>query len=307
MSERPAPRASVLVSTRGRPEQVVECARGILATTRDDFELLVVDQSLPEDAAKAKAAVGDDPRLRWIETRSQGLSVSRNIGLFEARAPLIIFTDDDCRVEPDWVPTMIEAFAADPQLGLLFGAVLLRPEDRAAGYAAEFEPPLRATFQGEFPDIRAPWGVGANMAIRRAVFDKVGTFDEVLGAGAPLHAGEETDLTIRALSAGFKLVHTPQVRVLHLGIRQGADAARILRGYGIGLGATLGKHVRLGTAGAAAMLARLVKKQGTRSVRNLVQGQRHPGFGLLAAVLLGASRAYQFPLDRARSVLLPRP
>jgi hypothetical protein len=75
-----------------------------------------------------------------------------------------------------------------------------------------------------------------------------------------------------------------------------------MRSYGIGLGATLGKHVRLGTPGAAKLLAHWVAVQGGRSVRNAIAGQRHPGFGLMASVILGACKAYVRPLDRGRAV-----
>src|SRR6185436_11713332 len=118
-------------------------------------------------------------------------------------------------------------------------------EDRASGYAAEFEPVARTEYIGHVPDISEQWGVGANMAFRRKVFDLVGTFDELLGAGAQFHAGEETDLTIRAFSRGLKAAFTPDAQVLHLGTRTGAEAARLMRGYGIGLGAALAKHRRL--------------------------------------------------------------
>jgi GT2 family glycosyltransferase len=299
------PSISVLVSTRDRPEHVVACARAILATPDSDFELVVVDQSSAPAAEAAQREVGADARLRWVTSNTRGLSASRNVGLKATRAPLIAFTDDDCRVGPEWVGSMRRAFERDPSVAGLFGAVLLRPEDRASGYAAEFEPPRRVEFQCEYPDIRAPWGVGANMAFRRNVFGVVGEFDVVLGAGAPLFAGEETDLTIRALSAGFKIVQTPDISLLHLGIRQGAEAGRIMRNYGVGLGAVLGKHARLGTRGAAGLLARLIEHHSRRSVGNLLKGQRHPGFGLAAAIVLGASRAYGYRLDAARGVFEP--
>ncbi len=281
------------------------CVRAILATPDSDFELVVVDQSPAQVTEAAQREIGEDARLRWVPSATRGLSVSRNVGLQATRAPLIAFTDDDCRVGPEWIPGVRRAFLEDPSVCALFGSVLLRPEDRASGYAAEFEPARRVEFHCEYPDIRGAWGVGANMAFRRKVFDVVGEFDVVLGAGAPLFAGEETDLTIRALNAGFKVVHTPELSLLHLGIRQGADAGRIMRNYGIGLGAVLAKHARLGTRGAAAMLARLVEHHGRRSFGNLLKGQRHPGFGLAAAILLGASRAYGYRLDAARGVFEP--
>jgi GT2 family glycosyltransferase len=300
-----SPSISVLVSTRDRPEQIAECVRAILASPDDDFELVVVDQSPPQAVEAARRAVPEDARLRWIASDTRGLSASRNVGLRETRAPIIAFTDDDCRVGPDWVGAMRRAFEADQSMGVLFGAVLLRPEDRASGYAAEFEPSRRVEFHCEYPDIRGAWGVGANMAFRRKVFDIVGEFDTVLGAGAPLFAGEETDLTIRALGAGFKIVQTPDISLLHLGIRQGADAGRIIRNYGVGLGAVLGKHARLRTRGAAGLLARLVEHHSRRSFGNLLRGERHPGFGLAAAIVLGASRAYAYRLDHARGVFDP--
>jgi len=233
-----------------------------------------------------------------VATDTRGLSASRNIGISATRAPVVAFTDDDCRVPSDWVAGVRTAFAADDDLALLFGAVLLRPEDRAKGYAAEFEPTETRGFQNTLPDARSAWGVGANMAFRRTVFDQIGVFDRMLGAGSPFHAAEEIDLTIRALARGFKMVHTPSISVLHLGIREGAAASRLMRGYGVGLGATLAKNIRLGTPGAASLLAHWLAFHGCRSIRNAIQGHKRPGFGLVAAVLWGAWRSFEMRIDK---------
>jgi GT2 family glycosyltransferase len=296
------PKVSVIVSTRNRPDDAVACVKTILANQYPAFELLVIDQSPQAEQQRAAAAVGPDQRLRWISTATRGLSVSRNLAVAAARAPILAFTDDDCRVSETWVADTTAEFDADPELALLFGRVVLLPEDRARGYAAEFEPEQRHELRGALPEPHHAWGVGANMAFRRAVFDKVGVFDTVLGAGAPFFAGEELDLTLRALAAGFKLAHTPSTSVVHLGVREGAEAGRLLRGYGIGLGATLGKHLRLGTHGAARLLAGWLALHGRRVVGNALRGDRHPGFGLVAAVLLGVGRSYRQGLDRGRSL-----
>ncbi len=295
-----APRLSVLVSTLNRAEHVAACVKSILANPGQDFELIVVDQSDPETRRRAQAAVGDDPRLRWIGSDTRGLSVSRNLGVAAVRAPLVAFTDDDCRVEPNWIEGVLSLFDRDPSIGLVFGSVLLRPEDRVKGYAAEFEPPTDREFQYALPDVDSRWGVGANMAMRRGVFDRVGLFDPLLGAGAKYHAGEEIDLTLRALVAGYKVLHTPAIAVLHLGIREGAEASRLMRGYGIGLGATLAKHVRLGSPGAARLLTAWLSLHGKRSIRNALRGKKNPGFGLVLAVVWGASRSYEQGINRSR-------
>jgi GT2 family glycosyltransferase len=298
----PAPAVSVVVCTVDRYDHLLGCLRSILDNPGSDFELLVVDQNAPEIHQRAIAAVGPDPRLRWIWSGARGLSRARNRALEDARAPVLAFTDDDCRVPVDWVERIGTAFRADPELSLLFGATLLRPEDWARGWGAEFEPVSARELRHTLPDGRSRWGVGANMAIHRRVFERVGGFDVTLGAGAPLRAGEEIDLTIRAIRAGLKVLQTPDVSVLHLGVREGAEAGRLMRGYGIGLGATFGKHVRLHTPGAKWLLAHWLAIQGGRSVRRALAGDPHPGFGLMVAVALGACKAYTRPLDHGHAV-----
>jgi len=295
-------RVSVIVSTRNRSDQVAECVRSILANQDADFELVVVDQSDAPASQLAIAAIGSDPRLRWVATDTRGLSASRNIGISVTSSPLIAFTDDDCRVPPDWVSRLRAAFVADAELSLLFGRVILRSEHRVKGYAAQFEPTETREFQRALPDGRSRWGIGANMSIRRTVFDRIGMFDPVLGAGAPFFAAEEIDFTIRALVGGFKVLHTPSIAVIHLGVRHGAAASHLMRRYGVGLGAALAKHIRLGTPGAGRLLAKWLASNGRRSIRNAIHGHRHPGFGLVAAVLWGACRSFGTGIDKTRCV-----
>ncbi len=298
------PSISVLVSTRNRPEQVATCVRHVLANSDVDFELIVVDQSPGEQCERARRAVGSDVRVRWMESSTRGLSVSRNVGLSFARAPLIVFTDDDCEVPTNWLASIQREFQTDKRIDMLFGAVALPPGMGAAGYAAQFEPEVRAEFSGSIPDIRREWGIGANMAFQRRVFDEAGGFDELLGAGTELCAGEETDLMIRALARDFKAVFTPDVRVVHRGVRYGSDAARLVRGYGTGFGAALAKHRRLGTRDAGHLLLHALKHHSVRNVRNLLHGDPHPGFGLTAAFLLGALRSHRLGIDRERSLFI---
>ncbi len=151
------PNISVLVSTRNRPEQVATCVRHVLANSDVDFELIVVDQSPGEQCEWTRRAVGSDVRVRWIESSTQGLSISRNVGLSFARAPLIVFTDDDCEVPTSWLASIQREFQADERIDMLFGAVALPAGTGAAGYAAQFEPEVRAEFSGSIPDIRAEW------------------------------------------------------------------------------------------------------------------------------------------------------
>jgi GT2 family glycosyltransferase len=278
---------SVVVATRNRPEHIAGCVASILANDEIPFELLVIDQSDTGPSRDVVSQAGPDPRLRWIRTDSRGLSIGRNTGVALARAPIVVFTDDDCRVPSDWLRSIVSMFASDSELSLLFGAVRVRPEDRSKGFAASFMPTGVRELRGSIVDMRSPWGIGANMAIRRDAFVAIGTFDPVLGAGTDFHAGEEFDLRMRALAAGLKVVETPQVAVLHLGLRKGKEAARLIRGYGVGIGAAFLKHARLRTPRALRVLSEWFALHAWRSTVKALHGHPTPGFGLLAGVIWG--------------------
>jgi hypothetical protein len=172
--------------------------------------------------------------------------------------------------------------------------------DGRSKYAASFEPSARQ-HQDAFPGPGDSWGIGANMACRRATFAKIGLFDPLLGPGATFPAAEEYDLAIRALAAGMKVVNAAEVSVLHLGVREGAVAAALVRGYGVAIGAALAKHVRLRTSGSG-LLADWVAFHGSRALRNVVTGRRPTNLRFVGSIVAGAVRSWQYPIDAQRVV-----
>src|SRR5450432_1946305 len=117
------PAVSAIVSTRNRADHILPCVRAILANPGSDFELIVVDQSDKNDTQKALEPVSGDSRFRYVSTRTRGLSRSRNVAIAESKAPILAFTDDDCRPPPNWIATVQKVFAAYPHVALAFGTV----------------------------------------------------------------------------------------------------------------------------------------------------------------------------------------
>jgi glycosyltransferase involved in cell wall biosynthesis len=292
---------SVSVPTRNRPRHIEACVRSVLAN-REEFELIVVDQSDTDASQRALEAFAGDPRLRYVKSETRGVSRSRNIGIEMARGSVIAFTDDDCRVAEDWVATHRRLFESDPDAAVVFGRVVV-PDgvDGRSSYAAMFEPSVRE-YRNAFPAVHVQWGIGANMAIRRSVFERVGAFDPFLGPGAPFPAAEEYDLTIRVLASGMKVVNAYEARVLHLGVREQAAARALIQGYGEAIGAALTKHVRLGTKHGARLLASWIAFHGARALRNAVTGQRPTNLRFVGGLLTGVVSSLRQPLDVAHSV-----
>jgi GT2 family glycosyltransferase len=274
----------------------------ILARPGDDFELIVVDQSDGDATREALAQFQGDSRLRYVRTDTRGVSRGRNLGIESARAAIIAFTDDDCRVEGDWLNRIAEVFESNPDAALLYGRVRVPPHvDGRKLWAASFEP-ARREYHHCFPDPEEQWGIGANMAGRRSAFDKIGVFDPLLGSGAKFNGAEDYDLAIRALAAGLKVLAVGEAAVLHLGVREGTVASSLLRRYGMGIGAALGKHVRLGTKDSARLATSWVATHGKTAAFNALAGRRPTNIAFVGSVIYGIVRALAHPVDRSQGI-----
>lgn len=295
-----APFISAVVPTRNRPDQAAACARTILENP-GEFELLVIDQSDDEATERALAPLRSDDRLRHVRTSTRGASQARNVGVGESSAPIIAFTDDDCRVASDWIRQVATLFERDADASIVFGRVSVPEELRGRGFAADFEPSDRE-YRDHLPPPQVAWGIGANMSVRRQVFEQLGAFDPLLGPGAYFRAGEESDLLIRAIAAGYKIVNASEIAVLHLGVREGDEASKLMRGYGWAMGATFTKHLRLGTRESRELFLSWLAHFGGRGLRNALTGKRPTGLGLVGGMLAGACASLGHPLDRARGI-----
>ena len=77
---------------------------------------------------------------------------------------------------------------------------------------------------------------GANIAFRRSVLDKIGGFDPLFGTGS-LFSAEDLDAAARANLLGWRGAYRPEVVVSHHHGRKAADIPRLVKAYGIGIGA----------------------------------------------------------------------
>jgi hypothetical protein len=147
-------------------------------------------------------------------------------------------------------------------------------------------------------------GIGASLAIRRSTFEKLHGFDEQLGAGTALAAGEDTDMAIRALISGDAVHETPAAVVTHHGFRPWNEGHVVIQGYMRGLGAVHVKMLRLGRARAARPLLALAWRWLARGpVVDL--NHRPPRLSRLRAYLAGSWHAWGLPVDRATGWYVP--
>ena len=208
------PRISVVVPTRDRPGRLAACLAALERQTAPHLEIVVVDDA-SRDARAVADAVAAAPRARLVRGAGHGPAAARNAGVRAARAPLICFTDDDCRPVPGWAEALAGRIhegldegpaagpaAAGPTRNGRPGSVLAAASQAIATHLAE------ATIDPGTGRMR--FAPTSNLACRAEVCRAV-PFDERY----PLAAGEDRDWCARLAASGATLVFEPSALVHH--------------------------------------------------------------------------------------------
>ena len=175
-----------------------------------------------------------------LESR-KGLSFARNTAVAYSSGKILVFTDDDCTLNGDYLVRMLEHYERDSEPVIRGGRVELGdPTDQPFSILLG-DQTLRRT------DLTSLGGfiIGANMTMAREVFKSVGLFDTRFGAGAIFMAGEDTDFIYRAHRAGIPVEYVPDMIVKHFHGRKDRSSIDSLNyGYTISEGAIYAKHIR---------------------------------------------------------------
>lgn len=218
------------------------------------FEVVVADNRSTDGTAATARAAGAGLDLRVIDAaRRQGVNSARNDGIRAARAEVIVLLDADDRADPRALRALLGALQADPAAGISTG--LLHGQDPTGA--------ALPVAQGHLP-----YAVGALLALRRAVFDQVGGFDESFRGGH-----DEVDFCWRAQHEGWTIRLVPQP-LLHKTERTTARGAfRQYRRYGGTYVKLYAKHRAQGIRGSSARAEKPVLKRVLLQFPRLLRGQ----------------------------------
>jgi glycosyltransferase involved in cell wall biosynthesis len=292
-----SPRVSVVICTRNRPDKICAAAESVLANGHPNFDVTVIDQSTTDATQYVLGQMlATDKRVSYHHMNAVGLSRAYNLGIRSTSADLIAFTDDDCIVPADWLEHIERAFAEEPDADLLYGQVVAKPAALDDGALVPDLPFTKAERLSRRDGFRV-FGMGANFAARRRLFDRIGGFDEVLGGGAPLRSSQDFDLAYRTYRAGAVILLRPEVTLLHDGGREPDEWHVVMHNYGVGDGAFYSKHVRCRDPYALLLLIRKISRLGAGAAIKAILGQR-PRADYLTGILVGVRDGRRFSVDR---------
>lgn len=226
------PRETVIdvgVCVHDAPEAVHACLDSVLAHSPEMDHLFLVDDGCGRETADLIQAVAgrDDRCVVMRNPLAQGYTKAANLVFDQSRADILVLLNSDTIPPPGWLAKLAGALDANPDLGIV------GPLSNAASWQSV---PHRFAPDGTFcvnalpPDFtvtemaklvaavshrtvpRVPFVNGFCFAIKRAVIDRIGTFD---AEAFPQGYGEENDYCVRAMQAGFSLGVVDDAYVTH--------------------------------------------------------------------------------------------
>jgi len=137
----PRPKASVVVITQNRAQSCLSTLRALSKMTYTPDELIIVDNASTDNTHELTQNFAAGFPVHYIFEGQVGIPHARNAGLRAASGDIVVFCDDDCSVEPDWLENLILPFRYDPNLGCVGGKIAHENTDSIVNrfYAGIFE------------------------------------------------------------------------------------------------------------------------------------------------------------------------
>jgi glycosyltransferase involved in cell wall biosynthesis len=241
--ENGSPKISVVICTRNRGDKIIATLQSIVANKHPSFEILVIDQSTNDITEIELSRLGFERNFRYFRTQTKGVGLSRTLGMQKAHGEIVVYTDDDCTVPPNWLSVLEGIFDHHPKVGIVFCNVAPAEHD-----AQKYIIPHRIYKQNrvikKVQDFAREIGMGAGMAVRREAGLSVGGFDGRMGPGSEFQSGEDLDLSFRILFNGWWVYETPDVSVIHFGHRTYQQFKELTKRDWIGIGGAFAKPVK---------------------------------------------------------------
>lgn len=189
------PDVAVVIPTARRETRLAFALDALARQTlaRQRFEVVVVRADDPGP----KTPTPDGLRVRFLSAGSDsGPASKRNLGWRATEAPLVAFTDDDCRPAVDWLERLVEASPRARGDFILQGRTEPDPDELPRLYGLAVTQTISAP---------SSWYETCNIAYPRALLERLGGFDDAFAgpdSGDYPVGGEDTDLGLRAIAAG---------------------------------------------------------------------------------------------------------
>jgi GT2 family glycosyltransferase len=215
---------SIIIATYDRDD----CLRRLLRSIHQYFgplrirhEVIVANNARDEAIARKIDCVvkefqnQEEVLFRQVREPLAGKCRAQNRAIREAQGAVLVFFDDDVEVTPQWLPVAAEFFQ-NKRFDVMQGPILMPPEMENNQEFLKAQHRYRTInfvkYKTGVTEIKTL--TGANMAIRREVFARVGYFNEKLGPGCS-GISEDVEFAQRVIQSGGTIGYEASAGVYH--------------------------------------------------------------------------------------------
>lgn len=211
-------RLSVVMATYNRADTLDETLRHLAEQELDPrrYEVIVIDDGSPDHTheAVAKARPQLPFAFTYLRHDNRGAGYSQNLGIQQARAPLILLMADDIFMSPGALAAHIHEHEHNPEPEVVvLGRVLQSPRLDQSVFLRTWDPFRFRDLKGvrELPYYMF-WA--CNISFKRDFMLGHGMFREHMGRAGP-HSHCDVELGYRLHKAGLRIVYSEQALGYH--------------------------------------------------------------------------------------------
>jgi GT2 family glycosyltransferase len=189
--------------------KVRHCVNSIRSRTGRKLEVILVLNGMSSRQRREIAARHNDCEVVY-HREALSPSAARNIGARQSDSEWLVFIDSDCKIPEDYFEVILGAISRDDAAHCYIGRLSSSGSHRLGRYEElEHTFALSRYLYHENGKTFSKVCVGANMAVRRDVFDRVGGFDELLGSA------EDREFGARLYLNGYRIEYLERFCIEH--------------------------------------------------------------------------------------------
>ena len=243
---------SVIICTYNREKYLYNCLKSIAENdfSFDKYEIVLINNNSTDSTEnECKRFQNDFPQVNfcYVVEKNQGLSFARNRGIDEAKGEILVYVDDDAKVNDIYLKTIDDFFAISPNIFAVGGAIFPVYETEEPRWMSHYTRVLITAYKNEGNKIIELKGnkfpSGGNAAYRKEVFQKIGKFNTDLGRkGTLLIGAEEKDIFDKMRTQNMRVFYLPNMILHHI-----IPPSKLTKEYFNNLTFSIGKSERIRT------------------------------------------------------------
>jgi GT2 family glycosyltransferase len=222
---------SVIIVNWNGEKNLQYCLSSLARIDYSPYEIILVDNGSTDDSVEFVRK--NYPKAIIIKNKTNlGFAEGNNKGIKKAGGEYILFLNNDTKVEPNFLNSLVSELENDSMAAVVQSKILLMNNPKLldsigsfltwSGFLTHFG--YRQKDRKNLNNKREIFSaMGACMLFKKEVLNKIGLFDKDFFAYF-----EETDLCWRAWLAGYKILYIPKSVIYH---QKGATALRLANSF----------------------------------------------------------------------------